>query len=224
MKIFVNKGGRSVKKGFMFKLRRVLKWAVLATLIAVPAGYFLYQSGWFGPQASSVLTPPEQVKGSLVTLRIMKEDYFVDYHNMFSSTVRKFMEFPDYITLDYTIRYLKMEMEKSKRGEQILYAIFDNKENKMIGAIEVREKNDYDPGQLGNWVNENYWGGGRYQEALKLMTQTYFKVHPEAKSYNAHVRLWNKRSYFGLKKFGFKDAGYYYEGGQPARYILEYRK
>lgn len=209
---------------FCSKIRKLLKWSFIIAVLLVPAGYFLNQAGWFGSAMSSAITPPDEVKGQLVTLRLMKEDYFVDYHNMFSSTVRKFMEFPEYITLDYTIRYLRLELEKSTRGEQVLYAIFDNRENKLIGSIEIREKNDYDPGQLGNWVNENYWGGGRYQEALKLMAQTYFKVHPEAKSFCAHVRLWNKRSYNALKKFGFKDVGYYYEGGQPTRYILEYRK
>jgi RimJ/RimL family protein N-acetyltransferase len=213
-----------MNKRFVSKLGKLLKLVVLATILLVPGSYLLHQAGWFGSGYSSIIRAPEEIRGEKVTLRSLKEQYFIDYHNMFSSSVRKMMEFPDYITLDYTIRYLKLEMEKSAQGEQLLYCIFDNQENKLIGSIEIREKNETDPGQLGWWVNENYQGKGHSAEALKLIVHAYFKLHPEAKSFSAHVRLWNKRSYFALKKFGFKDVSYFYEGGQPTRYILEYRK
>jgi RimJ/RimL family protein N-acetyltransferase len=99
--------------------------------------------------------------------------------------------------------------------------IFGNKENKLIGHIEIRDKKESDPGQLGWWINEAYWGKGYAQEALGLMTKVYFRLKPHEKSYLAHVRLWNKRGYQSLKKYGFKDLGYYYEGGKASRYILE---
>lgn len=216
--------GHFMNKNFFSKLRKIIKLTIVTALLLVPASYLLYKAGWFGSTYEASLTPPEEIKGEKVTLRSLKEEYFIDYHNMFSSHVRKMLEFPDYITLDYTIRYLKLEMEKNVRREQLMYCIFDNSDNKLIGSIEIREKNDTDPGQFGWWVNENYQGKGFSAEALKLITKTYFKYHPDAKSYTAHVRLWNKRSYFALKKFGFKDVGYFYEGGQPARHILEYRR
>jgi RimJ/RimL family protein N-acetyltransferase len=58
---------------------------------------------------------------------------------------------------------------------------------------------------------------------MKLITQAYF-AQTDAPSFNAHVRLWNKRSCAALKKFGFKDVGFYYENGEPTRYMLEYKR
>ncbi len=167
--------------------------------------------------------PPLEVKGKVVTLRQLREEYYVPYHTVFSNMVRKNLEFPEYITLGYTIKYLQSELRKSQEGKMLMYCIFDNKDNKLIGSIEVRDKNDYDPGQLGCWLNEAYWGGGRIQEALKLITNTYFRLKPKEKSYIAHVRVWNKRSYKALKKFGLEDVGYFYEDGKATRYILEMR-
>lgn len=207
-----------------FGLKKIAKWLIPIIFFSISVGYLIYRFDWQRVSQSSILIPPKEIKGKLITLRELKEDYFFDYHSMFSSTVRKAMEFPESITLDYTIKFLKLEMAKSQEGKQLLYCIFDNKENKLIGAIDIREKNIKDPGQVGCWINENYWGGGRFQEALKLIIQTYFKLHPDQESFSAHVRLWNKRSYNALKKFGFKDVGYYYEDGKPTRYILIYKR
>ena len=99
--------------------------------------------------------------------------------------------------------------------------IFDNKENKLIGSAEIREKNQTDPGQMACWLNDKYWGEGRIQEALDLISKEYFRIK-DADSYNAHVEMWNLRSYYALKKCGFEIVDFYYENGQPSRYILEY--
>ena len=116
-------------------------------------------------------------------------------------------------------------MEQSALGNQLHYLIYDNPTNKIIGSVEIRELDNINPGQLGCWVNENYWGGGRFQEALHLINKTYFKLKPKADSYIAHVRLWNDRSYRALKKYGLVEEGYFYENGKPARYLLRmYRK
>src|SRR5438093_1246840 len=77
---------------------------------------------------------------------------------------------------------------------------------------------------FGWWLNEGYWGGGRAQEALNLITKTYFRLKPKETSYIAHVRLWNKRGYQALKKGGFEDVGYFYEEGKAARHILEMKR
>ncbi len=206
----------------IFNRKSIIKWLLLAFLLSLPAGYFVYQSGWLHVKQTQLLTPPEEIQGKLVTLRTLKEDYFIDYHNMFSNNVRKGLEFPETITLSYTIRYLKIEMEKCHEGKQLMYIIFDNKSNKLIGSLEIREKNPDDPGQFGCWINENYRGGGRIQESIKLISSTYFRLHPDRDVFNAHVRLWNKPSYKALKKAGFKEIGYFYEDGKPTRYILEY--
>ena len=179
------------------------------------------------PQSSSEQTPystaaPDEIKGKIVTLKKLTEAHFFDYHNMFSNAVRQNLEFPSRITLDYTIRFLRYEMGREAEGTTLLYMIFDNQDDKLVGSIQIKEKNDHEPGQLACWLNEAYWGGGRLQEALALITKAYFKLHPEADDYIAHVRLWNKRSHNALKKFGLKEIGYFYENNQPARHILRY--
>lgn len=207
-----------------FYKKPVIKWLALAILLSIPAGYFIYKSIGVRTEQTQLLTPPEEIKGKIITLKSLKEDYCIDFYSMFSSTVRKALEWPEVITLNYVIRVIKLELEKIREGKTLYYIIFDNKDNKLIGYIEIREKNPDDPGQFGTWINENYWGGSRVQEAAKLIADTYFRLHPDRNSFIAHVKLWNKRSYHALKKAGFKEVGYFYENGNPTRYILEYYK
>jgi RimJ/RimL family protein N-acetyltransferase len=210
-------------------LRRIYsrKIILITALIALlPLGYGTYFaiSRFYNITAPLLLTPPTEVKGSKVSLRLLKEEYYLNYHHMFSPLVRKSLEFPEHITLGYTIQYLQGEHKKVSAGKMLQYCIFDNIDNKLIGSIEIREKNETDPGQLGCWVNEAYWGGGRFQEALNLISKTYFRLKPLEKSYIAHVRLWNQRSYHALKKYGFDEIGYYYENGKATRYIMELKR
>ncbi len=210
-----------------FIKKRLLALIIVGVFISAPVGYFAYTTWWATgaresqEETSPLSTPPEEIKGKIITLRLLKEEYFIDFHNEFSSTVRHGFEFPELIDLDYTIRWLKIEVAKIKAGTLLMYCIFDNKDNKLIGATEVRDKNEKDPGQFSWWINENYWGGGRAREACKLVTNIYFRLHSDRDSYNVHVRLWNKRSYEALKKSGFKEVGYFYENGKPTRHILE---
>jgi RimJ/RimL family protein N-acetyltransferase len=206
------------------RFRRIIKWSVIGAVLCLPVGYFVYQAGWLGSEYSRLVTPPAEIKGNVITLRALKEDHFLDFHNMFSSTVRKAMEFPETISLNYTIRMLKLELEKISQRKTLYYVVFDNKDDKLIGYVEVREKNPADPGQFGFWVNENYWGGGRAVEAAQLIARTYFRLYPDKNSFTAHVRLWNHRSYGALKKSGFKETGYFYEDGAPTRHIMEYSR
>ena len=206
------------------------RWVKYAAILAVSS--VLLTGGYFG--AYRIIDyienflpldhVPEEVKGNIITLKTLKEEYFIDFHNMFSSTVRKAFEFSETTTLGYMIDYLHAEMESSRKGEQLMYCIFDNKAHKLIGSLEIREKNPRDPGQFGCWINEGYWGGGRIQEAIKLITKTYFRLKPHEKSYIAHVRVWNKRSYNALKKAGFQDVGFFYENGKATRYLMEMKR
>lgn len=195
--------------------------------LGIAAGYFVFHSKLELPNGTTKQLPythfaPEIVPGKIVTLKKLREEYFIDFHNMFSTKVRDLFESPKHITLDYTITILSYIMKLNDKGDTLYYCIFDNKDNKLIGAIEVREKNDIDPGQLGCWINENYWGGGRIQEAYKLIAQTYFQLKPKEKSFNAHVRTWNVRSYKALKKFGFIDVGIIKTtDGKGDRHVLE---
>lgn len=215
---------------FTKKIRKILSLpklrlagAFLLVLTLIPASYGVYKraTNYYTSHYSVLTAPPEELKGKLVTLRPLTEKLYIDYHNMFSNLVRKNLEFPEHVTLGYTIRYLQDEQKKAAEGKMLHYCIFDNKDNKLIGALEIRDLNDVDPGQFGWWINESYWGGGRAQEALDMITKTYFRLKPQEKSFIAHVRLWNKRGYQALKKYGFQDVGYFYEDGKAARHILE---
>lgn len=203
------------------------KRLIIIGCILVVAATFGYIGIWYLQKPEVILQrltiAPEEVKGKIITLKRLKEEYFIDYHNMFSNIVRENLEFPKVTTLAWTIRYLKGEMSRDQfnNKKMVMYCIFDNKANKLVGALEIRDKDPSDPGQIGAWINENYWGGGRFSEAVRLISQVYFALKPEEKSYICHIRLWNKRSYHAFKKFGFKEVGYYHEHGEPSRHILE---
>ena len=179
----------------------------LAAIIGLGGGYAAYQQlAQSSTQQSFTAHARKEVKGKVISLKLLTEQHFLDYHNMFSDTVRKNLEFPKHISLGYTMAYLRSEMKKTERGEQLLYMIFDNKDNTLIGGVEIREDNDLDPGNLGCWVNENYWGKGRFQEALKLINEEYFRLRPDRKEYIVFIRKWNKRSFHAFKKFGYEEV------------------
>ncbi|MBM3887190.1 GNAT family N-acetyltransferase [Candidatus Dependentiae bacterium] len=197
-------------------------------LVSIVAIAFIFNAQ--KPTVSTIDVPytrfaPDVVKGNIVTLKKLREEYFIDFHNMFSIKVREPFESPKHITLDYTIRILRYIMSLCDKGETLYYVIFDNKDDKLIGAIEIREKNEIDPGQLGCWINENYWGGGRIQEAYRLISDVYFNLKPDEQSYEAQVRVWNKRSYKALKKFGFVDVEIKSDPeGKADRHVLKYHR
>lgn len=164
---------------------------------------------------------PDEIKGKIVTLKRLQPAYFTDYYKMLSPTVKKPLYYPKYASLEWVTNKLNKTLVKEAQALIFIYMIFDNKDNKLIGSLAIREKNPKDPGQFYCWINENYWGGGRLREAVKLITDEYFKVK-DVDSFNAHVELWNLRSYYALKKAGFKLVDFYYEDGQKTRYILEF--
>lgn len=174
-------------------------------------------------RALQIITAPKTVNGKVITLKKLKPEHFIDYHNMLSNTVRKGLSWPKNITFSWTIEQLKFDLRQEKAGKTLMYVIFDNNDKKLIGCVEIREKDPHDAGQFGVWINENYWGSGRFQEASKLISEIYFATTNDD-YYVAHVKVWNKRSYHALKKFGFKDAGYFSEQGEKKRFILKFYK
>ncbi len=214
-----------ILKSFLKRIHQTRSWVfsllVAGSILIAFGSVIIFQRCDVGLQS---IKAPDVLVGKAVTLRQLTEEYFIDYYKIFSPTVRKDLEFPAQITFPWTINYLKHEMSRVAKDEMIQYLIFDNGDKKLIGATEIRELNDYDPGQVGIWINEKYWGGGRALEAIKLISDTYFKVHPEHSSYIAHVRLWNHRSHKLLLKAGFVDEGYFNEHGEPRRYIMRYFK
>ncbi|KKP24799.1 MAG: hypothetical protein SZ59_C0001G0117 [candidate division TM6 bacterium GW2011_GWF2_28_16] len=168
---------------------------------------------------------PEIIPGKIITLKRLKPEYFKDYFEMANDPlVLKPLYWPAKLTLAWIKDYLEEEFEREKNKLTFIYMIFDNKENKLIGSAEIREPDPEDPGQFGCWINPKYWGGGRLQEAVKLLAQEYFKIYPNINKFNAHVEMWNLRSYFGLKKCGFKLVDTLHFKAEPSRYFLEYYK
>ena len=143
--------------------------------------------------------------GNIVTLKTIKEDYIEAYHDMFSADVRHGLSFTAPVDdEDYTIQYVSWTLSRQAQGELMCYAIFDNKDDCLVGAIEVRAHHSQDPGQLGCWINDKYRGGGRMQEALKLITQEYFRI-TGAPCISACIESFNIASHKALTKFGFKQ-------------------
>jgi RimJ/RimL family protein N-acetyltransferase len=210
-----------IRQFFKLTSKRLIFFVGITVLIG---GSFIGYQWYTHEDLTPIRSAPTEIRGKKVILRKLKDSYFIDFHNMFSRDVRQNIEFSEYTDLDYTIRILRYDIEQEKAGKKLIYCIFDAKENKLIGALEIREKNDDDPGQFGCWLNENYRGGGRIQEAIKLISNIYFRLTHE-KSFIAHVRLWNTRSYKALLRAGFIDTKkFYYEDSKPTRYLLEFKK
>lgn len=210
----------------------------IGLIIATILGYLIFSGTKKSPQlvpaapkhltlqkpTSKIPVYPEEITGNIITLKKLTAASAFDYYKMFSPNVRKYIEFPEKITFGYIAQYLHLQEEKIKRGLMIAYNIWDNKDNQMVGSIQIREKNVNDVGQLGMWINDAYRGGGRIQEALYLISQAYFKARPETPNYVAHVRPWNTASIKAMEKFGFKKVGDYIEDGKVTRYIFELTK
>lgn len=88
------------------------------------------------------------------------------------------------------------------KEKSFLYGVFLENINNLIGAIEIR-----DPcyrSQLYCWLNENYWGKNYFAQAMQQAVRLYFEQTDE-KTISARVDCKNKRSYYALIKFGFKE-------------------
>lgn len=166
---------------------------------------------------------PEEIPGSVITLRKMKNEYIDDVHLALTDDVRENLSFPAGWPFDSTDYFIRWLTKRRERGELISYAIFDNNDQKLVGAVEIRSFWKSDPGQMGAWLHEDYRGKGRIQEALQLLIKTYF-AQTDRTVCEAEIELFNQRSLRAFKKLGFVDRGYHYELGKPTRYIVEYYK
>lgn len=215
--------GKFMKSTLFFsRHKKVWAFLVVVGLCGVGGGIYHYWSSRASLEWGKLDKAPDEVIGEKVVLRLLHERYFIDYHNAWSRDVRQGLEFPEDIDLDYTIRFLRYELENFNKGKQITYCVFEAQSNVLVGAVDIREKTPTSMGQFGWWLNEKYRGKGLIQEAAKLIANVYFRLY-DVDSFEVHVRLWNKRSYYALVKAGFVDTGtFFYEDGKPARHILNY--
>ena len=140
--------------------------------------------------------------GNAVILQPLQESYIQDYLLAFSPLVRQALHV---MSPESERAYLIESIVQMREGKTYFYLIVNQVEQKVIGAIAIRDPQVY-PGQLYSWVNEHYWGKGYYQEALKLMTSFYFE-QTGAFFISAQVDISNIRSYKALKKAGWADKG-----------------
>jgi len=145
---------------------------------------------------------PSRIVGKKITLKKLQESFFEEYHQQFSPAIRQPLHLPLVASFHETCDFLKKQIALIAEGRSIFFCIFDNHDKKLIGALEVREPSHIH-GQLGAWVNEHYWGGGRYQEALKFVLDLYFEQtnNPEIFIF---VDSDNIRSVKAHEKVGFK--------------------
>jgi RimJ/RimL family protein N-acetyltransferase len=159
-----------------------------------------------------------ELVGTRVTLRVVCVDFLSEYCRMFSVTVRTVLHVSSlYVEGKYVLRFCH---NKSKKNV-FFYCIFDNTTQQLIGAVAIRDVQE-SAGQLYAWINEQFWGGGRYQEALTLACEQYFTL-TQFCVLTAHVDMSNKRSYYALKKNGFADVALK-NGPYGKQYVLVLRK
>ncbi len=159
----------------------------------------------------------KEIMGNHIVLRQLSSVYYTEYIDMFSLQVQSLLHASAQGELDY----LQERLEKMEEEKTFFYCIFSTENNKLIGAIEIRNEHE-SAGQLYIWLNEQYWGAGLYQEAIRLCSQEYFK-HTNKPFFTAHVDISNRRSYLALKKCGFAEFGFY-KGPRGRQYDLVLRK
>jgi RimJ/RimL family protein N-acetyltransferase len=165
---------------------------------------------------------PREIKGKVITLKKLTMNDFPDYFKMFSVQARKMLSFPlDINDEKWTKSYFEYDLNREKNGEIIFYGIFDNVDKCFIGIIDIRAFWRYDPGQMGCWLNEKYYGGGRMNEAVQIACSTFCHVM-NTKVVNAYVEPFNQRSFAALRKFGFEHIGFSYKKKNQPYYILEW--
>lgn len=148
---------------------------------------------------------PQELSGKKITLKKFNFSHFPDFHLAYSEVVQQALNVP--VTKQYqeSLIYLKNKLNRLHAGELMIYSIFDNKKNKLIGSIEICTYHPDQAGQLSCWLNEQYWGEGRMQEALKLISLAYFSLTQED-AYTAVVDATNSRALTSLTRFGFETV------------------
>lgn len=151
------------------------------------------------------MSTPKILVGKKITLKLLDESFFQEYHQQFSPTVRRAIGLQEYAPLQETEVFLASRLTLTRENKILNYCVFDNQDNVLIGDVELRMIPEVN-GQLGAWINECYWGGGRYQEVLDLTLPYYFTC-TKASSISIFVAVNNIRSLKAHQKYGFKIAG-----------------
>jgi RimJ/RimL family protein N-acetyltransferase len=156
--------------------------------------------------------------GKLITLRPLESKDINVYLEQLSDVVKQTLHIG---SNDDESTYISERLVAQKNNITCVYAVINNKSNELIGAVEIRPPIQYS-GQLYIWLNEHYWGGGYFKEAIQIVIALYFQ-ETNASFFTAHVDVYNTRSYFALKKAGFTDSAIC-NGPYGQQYVLLYRR
>jgi len=86
----------------------------------------------------------EELIGKLVILKSLQESFFELYLEMFSELVMAFL----HVSMKKSEEeYLCDRLDKHIKNQTLFYCIFNKKENKLIGVIEIRDAQEFE-GQL----------------------------------------------------------------------------
>lgn len=147
----------------------------------------------------------------------LEEKYFASYVAQFSEVVRRPLHVK---SLDAEREYLQGALRRQLSGLTFFYLIIENKSDQVIGAVEIRAPEQF-RGQLYTWLNEQYWGSGIFQYALREAASDYFSK-TRAHFFDATVDVDNVRSYRALKKASFADLGIQ-QGAWGKQYVMVLR-
>lgn len=156
----------------------------------------------------------KQIKTENLILEPLVQNHFEAYLAMFSPFIQKVLDVSD---LQEEQEYLKIQYQKVQHNQTFFYCIIEAFSQQLIGALEIRTKAYRS--QLYNWINEQFWGNGYYQEALLALLPHYFQQYPEEEEVNARVDVSNLRSFYALKKCGFTQTGIF-KGPREDQYNL----
>ncbi len=115
---------------------------------------------------------PQELVGSLITLRVFEADFIPELFAIISLQSKQGRRFERPVFNTTKVFFLD-SLERMSDCLGILYGIFDQQTDVLLGAIEIREPNA-DQGQLQVWLHDAYFSRGHYQEILQLLLPVYF--------------------------------------------------
>lgn len=95
-------------------------------------------------------------------------------------------------------------VQRIKEEVPFFFVLLDQLSKEVMGAIEIRHPTHRS--QLYCWINERWWGTGRFKSAMLQAAHFYFEKSGES-TITACVDCENVRSYYALKKVGFLEKG-----------------
>jgi [ribosomal protein S5]-alanine N-acetyltransferase len=119
----------------------------------------------------------------------------------------KYLEFPPFITIDDSKKYLNKMIERSKSPLGQYWFIKSKEHDKIIGSFAVINLNSRRLSvDIGFGLSPSYWGNGYFTESISIIVDYLFNdIHLHR--IVALTAKFNKASIIGLEKAGFKNEG-----------------